>query len=148
MARSDPQLDNTLTTLRTLLLLLLPLIYTLLPLAPTSTTNLLNLVPSLHTTSNTIRLTALARSAISADPTLRAQWAAIGKQAEGERSAARVDEWVGQAAQRQGLGMDEGNEVRGHAEGWVREQWRGLISIQAGPPPSSQGAGYAGRGGI
>ena len=104
---------------------------------------MLEYLPALQSTSNIIRLTALARSSISADPTLRAQWSAVGKLAEGERREARADEWVEQAANRQGLRMGDGGTVLHPARGWVAEQWAGMVSVQTGPP-SAQGVHLSG----
>ena len=56
---------------------------------------------------------------------------------------------MNEATDRQGLGMQDGGGVRGHAKAWVREQWRGLVSVQNGPPPapsSPEGAARSEKG--
>ncbi|GFZ49077.1 hypothetical protein JCM24511_06827 [Saitozyma sp. JCM 24511] len=114
-------LASVIHIIRTTFLLLLPIIYTYLPLP--SANPLRSLLPALSNTHSTLRLTSLARAAVSRTPALRRIWSIAGEEGAEQAALAREDGHVRSAARALGL---EAPEVRENAGRWIEEGWRGM----------------------
>jgi len=118
-------------TWRYLLFLFLPIIYTFLPLTHPKVP-LSSVLPALANAQSTIRLSSLARQAVSRDPRLRRGWVFAGEQESRAGKAGREDPGVNQEALDFGIREED---VRGNAGRWVREGLDGLVRIEERVPP-------------
>ncbi|KAK8846703.1 hypothetical protein IAR55_005790 [Kwoniella newhampshirensis] len=123
-------LATTIHILRSILLLCLPLLYTFLPLpAPSSVPHPSTLIPVISNTQSTLRLTSLARNAMSSSPRLRDIWLAVSRRDEARAEAALRDQGVRDA--KRAVGLDE-ERMREGVRAWVREGWEGMVRVDNG----------------
>lgn len=114
---------------RSIVLLALPIIYTFLPIPPTSA-DPGTLIPSLVNAQSTLRLTTLARAAIGRDPRTRRVWANNAEEDARAGELARKDHAVAEAIAQGGIDVPQ---MQSDTSRWLREGWRGLISLEQSP---------------